>query len=399
MSKRVAVKRLSAVEVDAHRSHQHELHAGTLRRALDLGDDKVSGILRLEVHTKDGRVSQDSAPYTLYDARLDMPGRSEWHLYYTSRELQRLASAGDLLVLFRPDLESNDISGLVVAAGSSSESRLLGLLELGEEFDVTAFRAVEATTPTPSAAAQLALSLWRDDSGASDLVAASDHPLLRRSLEDDRAPTAAEMAKAAQELVSISTSDPDRYLEALLDAETSLFYAIEGRLQERRLKLLLHEGGSVTEVLDWAMSVHQARRSRRGQSLQLHFATILVTRGIRHTAQCGTEPGETPDFVSPGCREYHDPSFPQARLRVVACKSTSKERWRQVLNEAKRVPTKYLLTLDAALTSSTIAQMVEAGVLPHMPSAVIADAYASNPRRSNLGSVADLLHRLEAANL
>lgn len=399
MSRRVAVKRLSAVEVDPKRSHQHEFHAGTLRRALGLGDDKVSGILRLEIHSKDGAVSQDSAPYTLYDGRLDVPGRSEWHLYYTSRELQRLASAGDLLVLYRPDDESNDLSGLVVSAGSTSESRLLRLLELGDDFDVTKFRAIATSTPTPDDAALLAISLWGDDSGVVRAATAREHPLLRRAMDDDRAPTASEMAKAAADLTSLLPSDPDRYLVAVLDAETSLFYAIELRLQERRLKQLLEEGGAVPEVLDWAMSVHQARRSRRGQSLQLHFGTILGARRIAHTAQCRTEAGETPDFVFPGCPQYHDASFPDDRLRVVACKSTSKERWRQVLNEAKRVPIKYLLTLDPALTAPTIDQMVAAGVLPHLPSAVIDGAYASNPQRMHLGSVADLLERLEAASL
>lgn len=398
MPRRVAVKRLEAVEVDPKRSNQHEFHAGTLRRALDLDDDKVSGHLRLEVHSMDGFVSQDSAPYTLYDARLDTPGRSEWRLYYTSRELQRLAAAGDLLVLYRPDVESNDLSGLVVAAGSTSESRLLRLLELGEDFDVTKFRSIEPPAPDPDEATLLAVSLWADD---PDVQTAThpEHPLLVRALELDQAPNASEMAKAAADLTSVAVSDPDRYLVAVLDAETALYYSIETRLQERRLKSLLREGGSVPDVLNWAMSVHQARRSRRGQSLQLHFGTLLGARKIRHTPQCKTEAGETPDFVFPGCTEYHDPSFPADRLRVVACKSTSKERWRQVLNEAKRVPIKYLLTLDTALTAPTISQMVTAGVRPHIPRAVIDEAYAANPEGTNLGTVADLLNLLEAATI
>jgi hypothetical protein len=96
---------------------------------------------------------------------------------------------------------------------------------------------------------------------------------------------------------------------------------------------------------------------------------------------------------------YHDPSFPTERLRMVACKTTSKERWRQILNEAERISPKYLLTVDPGLTAATIEQMVHAGVLPYLPVAAIDPGYADNPSRSRLHTVEDLLRELEAVSL
>jgi hypothetical protein len=193
--------------------------------------------------------------------------------------------------------------------------------------------------------------------------------------------------------------EPDRYLVEVLQVETDLFFEVEKAVHDSRLRAILDGGGAVPEVLNWAMGVHQARRSRRGQSLQLHFASLLDARGIRYTAQCATEAGETPDFVTPGCPEYHEEAFPDARLRMVACKSTSKERWRQVLNEAQRINPKFLLTLDTALTASTIDQMLEAQLVPHIPAPIVSSAYAANPRRDRIRTVEDLLVDLEAATL
>ncbi len=401
MARKVAVKRLSAVEVDPKQSHQHEFHAGLLKAALNMGDDKISGPLRLEVHGSGGVVTQDDSFYTLYDARALHPKRSEWRLYFSSKVLGESAHPGDLLVIFRPDDESTDLLCLVVAAGSESETRLLSLLQLGNGFDLERFLALEPAPPDVDAATRLALTLWSDDATVAgrQVDDAGAEELVRQAVAADRAPTALEMAGAASRLAVIPTSDPDGYLVSVLDLETELYFRIETQIQERRLRSLLNEGGAVPEVLDWAMSVHQARRSRRGQSLQLHFARLLDAHGLRYTAQCATEVGEKPDFVHPGCAEYHDPNFPGERLRIVACKSTSKERWRQILNEAHRVPIKYLLTLDPALSEPTIAQMVAAGLLPHLPATILESFYAMSDQRSNLGTVAGLLEKLEAATL
>jgi hypothetical protein len=397
MARKLAVKRLAAVEIDPSLSHQHEFHAGKLKPGLGFGEDKQSGELRLQVVMSDGAIVDDVSSYTLYDARAGNPKRSEWHLYYTSKVLPEVAAPGDLLVLFRPDDESTDVLGYVLACGSNAERRMLQLLELSADFDVERFLIVEPDRPSPDQASQLALALWAGQAApASQAELRGQHPLLSQAAELDKAPSAVEMALAAADLATVSILNPDSYLVAVLDLETDLYFSIEAVLQTKRLRALIDEGGAVPEVLDWAMRVHQARRSRRGQSLQLHFARLLESRRIAYTAQCITEQGEKPDFVIPGCDAYHNRRFTGA-LRMVACKSTSKERWRQVLNEADRIPVKYLLTLDPALTAPTINQMTRAGLEPFLPAAAIAKSYALNPMRNQLGTVADLLDKLEAA--
>jgi hypothetical protein len=44
---------------------------------------------------------------------------------------------------------------------------------------------------------------------------------------------------------------------------------------------------------------------------------------------------------------------------MVACKSTARERWAQVLKEADRVAEKYLLTMDEDLTDDQIRRWLQ----------------------------------------
>jgi hypothetical protein len=190
-----------------------------------------------------------------------------------------------------------------------------------------------------------------------------------------------------------SRGDPDEYLDSALRTETELYLAIETKVHAKSVAALLRKEPSVADVLAFAMKIQQGRRSRRGQSLEYHFASVLEMTRLPFTAQCTTENGETPDFVLPGCRQYHDEKYPADRLRMVACKSTAKERWRQILNEAARIREKYLLTLDPNLTGHTIEAMSTANVKAFVPRSILDREYSDLPRVS-LGSVADLMDAL-----
>ncbi|MGI2324355.1 MULTISPECIES: type II restriction endonuclease [unclassified Methylococcus] len=54
---------------------------------------------------------------------------------------------------------------------------------------------------------------------------------------------------------------------------------------------------------------------------------------------------------------YHNAAFPQARLTMLASKSTCKDRWRQILNEAARIPDKHLLTLEPSISENQTDEM------------------------------------------
>ena len=70
-----------------------------------------------------------------------------------------------------------------------------------------------------------------------------------------------------------------------------------------------------------------------------------------------TENKSKPDFLFPGQQEYHDGTFPTARLSMLAVKSTCKDRWRQVLAEADRIDSKHLLTLEPGISTNQTGEM------------------------------------------
>lgn len=397
MALRIAVKRLSAVEIDPGHSNQHEFHATRLRRELELPDAKITGTLScLILGRDDAEPTLDEADFTLYDSREGNAARpAEWRLYYYSKLIAEIARPGDLLVLYR---HGTGLRALIARAGSKRERDLLDALSLGDTAIREQFSFLDAPSPdereTRDVVSQLTLPIE-----PRTFYEVSDHALYSRAVREGQLPTTREMATAAVEIVRRRgkwPEDPDAYLSAALGAETDLYYGIETEIQSARLSNLMETQPTVTDVIDFAMGVQQSRRSRRGQSLQNHFAAVLTIQGIPFTAQCRTENGETPDFVVPSCDQYHDQAYPADRLRMVACKSTAKERWRQVLHEAARIPEKYLLTLDTELTEPTVAAMELAGVRAFLPRAILDESYGEQPRRHTLGSVGDLIDRLRA---
>src|SRR5688572_27609920 len=75
-----AGKQLSKVEVRRTASNQHEFHAGSLRRILRFRE-RTTGPLTLIVY-RGGEPIVVKTQYTLYDARENVEGRTEWRFYY-----------------------------------------------------------------------------------------------------------------------------------------------------------------------------------------------------------------------------------------------------------------------------------------------------------------------------
>jgi hypothetical protein len=98
----------------------------------------------------------------------------------------------------------------------------------------------------------------------------------------------------------------------------------------------------------------------------LHTREILIEERLRdgtdfaHGAE--SDPGRRPDFLFPSVAAYRDSAYPADRLRMLAVKTTCRNRWRQVLNEADRIPVKHLLTLQEGVSEGQFKEMSEAGV-------------------------------------
>jgi hypothetical protein len=56
---------------------------------------------------------------------------------------------------------------------------------------------------------------------------------------------------------------------------------------------------------------------------------------------------------------------------MLATKTTCKDRWRQILNEADRIPTKHLLTLQEGVSDAQFREMQSAGVQLVVPAPVM----------------------------
>ena len=162
--------------------------------------------------------------------------------------------------------------------------------------------------------------------------------------------------------------NPDRRLLKRRDCEYELFQSIERAVW---LPQVRNGFASLNSFLAVAQTILQRRRSRSGRSLEQHllriFAEEKLIENMHFDIQVETELGHLPDFLFPSETAYHDDSFDPHNLRMLAVKTTLRERWRQVLEEADRISSKHLLTLQEGVSEAQFQQMREAGIVLVVP--------------------------------
>ena len=97
------------------------------------------------------------------------------------------------------------------------------------------------------------------------------------------------------------------------------------------------------------------RKARAGRSLENHVEYVLKKAGIPHVMRPRID-GE-PDVIIPSVEAYLDPFFPDEKLTVIGIKTTCKDRWRQVVNEARRIADKHILTTQQGISATQLNQM------------------------------------------
>lgn len=152
----------------------------------------------------------------------------------------------------------------------------------------------------------------------------------------------------------------------LMDSEYRLFRMAERALCASEVQRLFRD---IEDFLKTAATIMNRRKSRAGRSLENHVSALLSRSQIPHVMRPATIEGQ-PDIVIPSVEAYSDPEMPPDRLFVVGVKTTCKDRWRQVLNEAPRVPHKYILTAQPGISEDQLRQMHEAGVSLIVPQAL-----------------------------
>ena len=152
---------------------------------------------------------------------------------------------------------------------------------------------------------------------------------------------------------------PDAELLNWLNTEFELFKVFEN---DRYGQLIKTPFQSVEELVKTANSILNRRKSRAGKSLEHHLAEVFRVFNLTFDEQAVTEDNKTPDFIFPGAKAYHNTAFDTGKLIVLASKTTCKDRWRQVINEADRVPEKHLFTLQQGISANQLTEMYKYGV-------------------------------------
>lgn len=80
--------------------------------------------------------------------------------------------------------------------------------------------------------------------------------------------------------------------------------------------------------------------------------TDISARQLQFARGVETKNRNKPDFLFPNASAYRDSDFPASRLTMLGAKSTCKDRWRQVLSEAARIPEKHLLKLEPGISEN-----------------------------------------------
>jgi hypothetical protein len=178
-----------------------------------------------------------------------------------------------------------------------------------------------------------------------------------------RFPSGEEIIRKTIELRPPAGMNPDARLLRRRQCEYELFQSVEQAFFQPRI----HRGfSSVERFVDIAQTILQSRKARSGNSLELHTREIMIEEGFRAETNFSHRPvvegGKRPDFLFPSKAAYDNDRFPTGRLRMLAAKTTCKDRWRQILNEAHRIRTKHLLTLQEGVSEGQFKEMNEAGV-------------------------------------
>lgn len=193
-------------------------------------------------------------------------------------------------------------------------------------------------------------------------------------------PSGAEIIKKTFYFRPLHGETPDKRLLKRRDCEYEIFQSVEEAVE---LPVIRRGFSSVSEFVERAQTILQRRKSRSGKSLELHLKAIFLEDGLSEgkdfSCQAESEPGKRPDFIFPSEAAYKDPSFSPKKLQMLAAKTTCKDRWRQILNEADRIHIKHLLTLQEGVSENQFREMTEAGVRLVVPEG-LQDAYPGSVR-------------------
>jgi len=358
-----AIKRLSAVECNPARSNQHELN-GTKTMKSFLGDkaDYEASFIRLDddedkIETLQGKV-------TWYDARENHPTRSEHRFYYQGNPALELASEGDALAVILK--RNNTVIFVSAPQGSQSELELFDLFDdqVTSTFKTFDFSEKHEDLSITKRFIFEELGFEVKASFGTDYL-----EVITSRFGGLTFPKTKVFSELAREL-SGNLNDFNTIDDAIIawwDTEEAMFRQLEGAL----IDIKLSEGfKDADDFLGFSQTIRQRRNSRAGNALENHLAQLFSEKSIRYSWEPRTENNKKPDFLFPSIEQYQDSEFPADKLTMLGVKTTCKDRWRQVLTEANRIPEKHLFTLQPKISSNQTNEMMTSNLQLVIPNSI-----------------------------
>ena len=395
--KAIAAKTLSAVEASTTHSNQHEFNGvAPLKRIF--GREKQKFPTRfIYLRDCDDDLLTDSGFLTWYDSREKHASRTEHRMYFPTTSVSSRMSAGDQLFIgLRPD---NSILAVVAETGSTIANQVRWLFGITDTElpDFSVREDLESDKDRIAFASRVILEQIGIEIEDANHIYLED--MLQRFKQ--KFPKARVFsAYARSTLNDLSPLDnPDEVLMSWMEREEILFRTMERYFiaqhlsagspfkedypaykQNRKPNPGMISGVDVDEFIRYALSVINRRKSRVGHALENHVEQLLISRAISFDRTKVTEYNSKPDFIFPGIAEYHSSAFNASLLTMLGVKSTCKDRWRQVLTEAEKIPDKHLLTLEAAISESQTNEMQSHNLQLVVPSA-IGNTYSEGQQR------------------
>jgi len=388
--KGAALKRLTSVETSPAKSNQHELQGiSSFRDLFGRGGSKlVLDATFVRLNDEFDRAEAGQGTVTWYDARAAKPRPAEYKLYYSAPCVAiEYAEEGDIGVVV---LKEDDSVVFVTAERDSAAERALvhlfgpvdgawsaastGNLKTAATFDKRPILEMLGILPTLVSSTSY-LDAISDEFGELCFPSTAEFSRLACSLS----PSIEDFASADEALVT--------YYEV----ETAMFYQLEDSLILPKIQAGYP---SSDEFFKDAKSWTNRRRTRAGAGLENHLEAIFVSRNLTYTRGPHTEGKKKPDFIFPSIACYHDLSFDSTQLRMVASKTSAKDRWRQILSEAERIARKHLFTLQSPITESQTSEMSAANVQLVVPKQ--SHQLFTNNQKRNLWDLETLLEALKS---
>ncbi len=371
---------MSAVDAVPSRSNQHEI-GGLVRVGFGEAIGGIPSGEKLQIPCLMVWLSDDdshliSTTVTWYDARAGKAHRApEYRLYYPGNEVTERIGEGDfLLTALR---HNNELVICFAPKDSQVEWQLRSLFGLASSNIADHnFHGAELSDKT----LLLPIRIFLEEIGIifepePDPRDATLEWLLSRY--PDGFPTSKVFSELARERVGrYSVGAPDETLMAWLEEEEMLFRVMERHIVRQQLQAGFGaEKDDVDAFIQYSLSVHNRRKSRVGFAFENHLETVFMEHGLvfEKGSRCNvTENNSKPDFLFPSFSAYHNQEYTQNKLILLAAKTTCKDRWRQVLAEAARIPKKHLITLQSLISTNQLEEMRYHQLQLVIPSPVLA---------------------------